>query len=152
MFKKIDIKGGQMTYSQRIELGQIFSSGKAESRIFTEMFNCLAPEHKVSFSTKEIEYYNEVIEGLLYWINRETKELQYKPTSEELAAGIRDLSRLVGEMGTLTALAEKFSRDPDEILQWKYGKVYNILYTNKESCLYSRRYNDVIIQKSKIRK
>lgn len=152
MFEKIDIKGGQMTYAQRIELGQIFASGKPESRIFREMFACLAPDHTVKFSVKEVEYYNEVIEGLLYWINRETKELQYKPTSDELAAGIRELSRLVGDMGTLTSLAEKFSKDPDEILQWKYGKVYNILYTNKESYLYSRRYNDVIMQKSKARK
>ena len=87
-----------MTYAQRIELGQIFASGKPESRIFREMFACLAPGHTVKFSVKEVEYYNEVIEGLLYWINRETKELQYKPTSDELAAGIRELSRLVGDM------------------------------------------------------
>lgn len=141
-----------MTYAQRIELGQIFASGKPESHIFREMFACLAPDHEVLFSAEEIEYYNEVMEGLLYWINRETKELQYKPTADELAAGIREFSRLVSDMGTITSLAEKFSKDPDEILQWKYGKVYNILYTNKESYLYSRRYNDVIMQKSKIRK
>ena len=141
-----------MTYAQRIELGQIFASGKSESHIFREMFACLAPGHEVLFSAEEIEYYNEVMEGLLYWINRETKELQYKPTADELAAGIREFSRLVSDMGTITSLAEKFSKDPDEILQWKYGKVYNILYTNKESYLYSRRYNDVIMQKSKIRK
>lgn len=141
-----------MTYAQRIELGQIFASGKPESHIFREMFACLAPGHEVLFSAEEIEYYNEVMEGLLYWINCETKELQYKPTADELAAGIREFSRLVGYMGTITSLAEKFSKDPDEILQWKYGKVYNILYTNKESYLYSRRYNDVIMQKSKIRK
>lgn len=141
-----------MTYAQRIELGQIFASGKPESRIFREMFACLAPGHEVLFSAEEIEYYNEVMEGLLYWINCETKELQYKPTADELAAGIREFSRLVGYMGTITSLAEKFSKDPDEILQWKYGKVYKVLYTNKESYLYSRRYNDVIMQKSKIRK
>lgn len=136
----IDIKGGQHTFAQHLELRKIIADGElAEFEKFKACMLCLNPEWKVTYTPKSLEYWEEVLIGVEHWAKREKTELKYNPTAEELAAGIDILSLEVGEMSTLTALAEKFSKDPDDILDWKYGKIFNILYTNLKTFLYTVR-------------
>ena len=147
-FEKIDIKSGKMTFGQRIELGSIFSSEESEIDKFEKVFRCL---HSFTPNPVDyeflIEYLNDVISGIKFWIEKETTLLVYEPTPEELRAGVRELSRKVGEFGTIKALAKAYSKDPDEVLKWEYGKVFGILYTDLEEYKFQVRYNKVIESK-----
>lgn len=129
-----------MTFGQRIELGRILSEpGLSEYERFKQSMLCIDPTWTVQDMKEGVEYFDEVLEGILYWIDREKVELKYNPSADELAAGIEVLSLRVGEMSTIMALAKDYSKDPDEILEWKYGKVFNILFTNLQSFLYRDR-------------
>ncbi|MDD2576586.1 MAG: hypothetical protein PHV76_03690 [Bacteroidales bacterium] len=78
---------------------------------------------------KAIPYINEISEALLYWQEQENTLLKYEPTREDKQAGIEQLSKNIGELGTVKALAKDYSQDPDYILEhWKWGKVFGILY------------------------
>lgn len=138
--RHIDVRGGQMTFGQRIELGRILTDpSTSEASKAIAVMRCLDPDWETTEMPQSIEYFAEVIEGLTYWIKRETAELKYDPSEEEQSAGIGQLSKMTGEMGTIMALAKDYGKDPDEILSWKYGKVFNILYTNLQSHLYQER-------------
>ena len=150
---KIDIRGGKLTYGQRIELGDILSKeGTSISEKYVAAMKCLYPDWVQTFTPKWIEWFNELVEGLRYWMERETTMLAYQPTSEEIAAGINNLSKKLGPMMTVMALAEKFGKDPDEILQWEYGKVFGLLYADLESFKYQRNYRKVIESRERQRR
>lgn len=51
---------------------------------------------------------------------------EYEPTSEEIEAGVEDLTKL-GAFYTVKKMAEKFGKHPDEILKWECGVVYAFL-------------------------
>ena len=135
MIEKIDISAGKFTYAQRIELGKILTNiATHEIEKLKQTIRCLhgfelmiTPDNAVFYA----DYFEEILEGVLSWIEKE-KMLQYKPTPEEVKAGIKDLSEKIGDFGTIKALAKEYNRDPDEILQWEYGKVFGILYTDYE--------------------
>lgn len=148
-FDKIDIRGGQMTYAQRIRLGEVLTSGASEREIFRQIFDCLCEGYTPRYTREEMQYVMGVIDGIRYWIDRESKELSSKPSADEVAAGINLLSKRTGYMATLVALGEKFGCDPDEVLEWKYGKVFNILLVNKENADFSRRYREVLSKKKR---
>lgn len=150
--KRIDVKGGQMTFGQRIELGRILTDlSTSEGRKAIAVMQCLDPEWKTTEMPESIDYFAEVIDGLTYWVKREATELKYDPTEEEQSAGIGQLSKLTGEMGTIMALAKDYGKDPDEVLSWKYGKVFNILYTNLQSHLYQERLMKLRVRRAKER-
>ena len=147
---KIDIKGGQMTFGQRIELGEILTDKNlSEYQKFRRTMLCLDPEWKTSDLPKSTAYFEEVLEGIRYWIEREAQDLKYNPTPEEQSAGIDVLGKLTGEMGTIMAIAKEFSTDPDVVLGWKYGKVFRILYVNLQSYLYRVRLDKQYEKKAK---
>lgn len=149
----IDIRGGKLTYGQRIELGQIlFDEKRLASEKFKAAMTCLYPDLKPSFSTEWAARYQKVIEGIEYWMKKEAAMLNYQPTGDELAAGFNDLGRKLGPMMTVMTLAEKFSRDPDEILQWEYGKVFGLLYADLENFKFQRRYRRVMENKERARR
>ncbi len=147
---KIDIRAGKMTFGQRIELGKIFQSEESEVSKFELVFECL---HEYRPDVKDYKklfgYFEEIIEGVRFWIEHETALLKYEPTSEELSAGVKELSQRIGEFGTIKALAKNYSKDPDEILAWEYAKVFGILYTDLEESKYQRRYNKIMERKYK---
>lgn len=146
---QVDVKGGQLTFGQRIELGQIITDpALTEYQKFNLCMVCLNPEWSVAHLRKSIKYWEEVLDGIRYWVERE-RELKYNPTPEELAAGVEALALAVGEMSTIMALAKDFGKDPDVILGWKYGKVYNILFTNLQSFLFRDRLNKRLAEKAK---
>ena len=142
MIQRIDIQGGQMTFGQRIELGRIITEKElTDIDKMKEGMQCLGAKWSLRNTSEIVEYWYEVLMGIKYWVEREQTELKYEPSAEEKAAGIAQLSLVVGEMATITALAKDYSKDPDEILEWKYGKVYNLLFTNLQSHLFRERLN-----------
>lgn len=150
---KIDIRGGKLTYGQRIELGDILSKEDTSiSEKYISTMKCLYPEWKQTFSSKWVEWFEEVVEGVRYWMQREATMLAYQPTAEELAAGINNLGKKLGPMMTVMTLAEKFGRDPDEILQWDYGKVFGLLYADLEGFKYQKNYRKVMESKERQRR
>lgn len=149
MIQQIDIKGGQMTFGQRIELGRIITEKElTDIDKMKEGMQCLGAKWSLRNTSEIVEYWYEVLMGIKYWIEREQAELKYEPSAEEKAAGIVQFSMVVGEMATITALAKDYSKDPDEILEWKYGKVYNLLFTNLQSHLFRERLNKELERKA----
>lgn len=149
MIQRIDIQGGQMTFGQRIELGRIITEKElTDIDKMKEGMQCLGVQWSLRNTSEIVEYWYEVLMGIKYWIEREQTELKYEPSAEEKAAGIAQLSLVVGEMATITALAKDYSKDPDEILEWKYGKVYNLLFTNLQSHLFRERLDKELERKA----
>lgn len=140
---EIDIQGGDFTYAQRIELGQIFATEMEEYERYKAVFKCL--HDKVPKATPQtLDYLKRVVEGLAGWVEKENTLLNYEPTSEELKAGIKQLSEEVGTMGTVLALARSCFVEPDEVLKWKYSKVFGILLVDLKQHKYQRRFNNVL--------
>ena len=147
-FSKIDIKAGKLTFGQRIDIGKLMGSDVSEVEKFEQTFEILHGfKPKIIEYRKYIGYFSEIIEGLKFWAEKEATMLKYEPTPEEKQAGIKDFSQKVGEFSTVKALAKTYSRDPDEILEWEYGKVFGILYTDLEEHKFNVRYQKVIEQK-----
>ncbi|MCL1936998.1 MAG: hypothetical protein FWF52_01205 [Candidatus Azobacteroides sp.] len=145
MLKHIHIQEGELTYKQRIALGELFMSEETYEDKFKETFHILH-EIELDFSNNEemkmfAEYFQEVIDGLQYWINKEKELLDYQPEPEEIRAGIRELGEKISYYGTLKTLAKNYAQDPDKVLRWKYGKVFGILYTDLEEFKYQKRLN-----------
>lgn len=132
---------GEFTYSQRIELGQVFQddnlSGYGKLKQAWKVLYGWSPRWMNPW--RRYKAFDRMLEGLKYWIDRERNTLHYEPTAEEHRAGLLNLSREVGELGTVKALAEKFGVDPDIILTWKWGKVYGMLYADMREAEYQRR-------------
>lgn len=149
MKKEIDIKGGKLTFGQRIELGKIAQSGVSDSEIFEQIIFLLYKiKPRPRQYKKYISYFNHAIEGLKFWIEQE-KLLNYECSPEERAAGIKEFTSKVGEFATIKALAKAYAKDPDEILEWEYGKVFGILYTDLEEYKFNQRYNKILQAKYK---
>lgn len=136
----LDIRGGKFTYGQRIELAGIFSaSGLSDTELYDRTMRCLYPDRKVRYTGKWMTHFEQIVHGLEFWAQREQTMLNYQPTGEELAAGINELGKKLGPMATVMTLAEKFGKDPDEILRWEYGKVFGLLYADLENFKFQRR-------------
>lgn len=145
---KIDIKKGEMSFGQRIELGKIFSSNADELLKFEQVFVCLHNfKPKLNEYLKLTDYFSEIVNGIAHWVNVESIMLKYEPTPEEKLAGVKELAIKIGEMATVDAMAEKYSLDPDVILTWNYSKVFGILFTDLEKSKYQKRYRNVIDKK-----
>lgn len=146
---RMDLSDGLFTYGQRIELGGIFSdTGRSEYRRLADAFKVLYGYKCTLLPIKwRVRLLNGIVEGLTEWIRKESEMLAYTPTDDEERAGIAELTRRVGSMGTIDALAEKYGKDPDEILGWSYAKVFGILFSDLEKAKYQRRYDKMINEK-----
>jgi hypothetical protein len=150
--EKIDIEGGKLTFDQRIELGKIISSGCGQVQALRDVMRCLH-DVEVDFGSETqlreyVAYFEEVVSGIAFWIERE-KLLKYEPTPEEVQAGINQMSKNIGELGTILAIAQAYSKDPDEILKWEYGKVFGIMYADFEKAKFQRKLNAVYERKNR---
>lgn len=148
----VDVQGGKLTYGQRIELGAILCDAKkSPSERFVEAIACLHPGWKPSFGVRWFDYYERIVRGVEFWMKQEAAKLHYEPDGDELAAGFRELGDKLGPMMTVMTLAEKFGKDPDEILLWEYGKVFGLLYADLESCKYGKRYRKIAGERAEAR-
>lgn len=151
-FERLDVKGGDLTYGQRIELGGILANpaGRSEYELFMDTIECLYGRRPTLREFKEaIVLFKEAVEGLTFWIKAESEQLKYTPSQEEKDAGVERYAKEVGEIGTAYAIAKEFSLDPDVILGWKYGKVFGYLRKQKADGDFQRRYSEVMARKSK---
>lgn len=141
--ERIDIKSGDLTYGQRIELGTIFNDPEADN--LTRLNRTIECLHGITPTAAQLPeltgYFGEIIEGLRHWVEQENTLLKYEPSEEEIRAGIDEYSRKVGEFGTIKSLAKAYNQDPDTILGWKYSKVFGILYTDLEEYKFNKRFN-----------
>jgi hypothetical protein len=132
-----------MTFGQRNELGELFAGNRTDVDKFRETFRILHDVTPDFGNAEEVRlyasYYAEIIDGLLFWMEREKLLLNYQPEPEEIRAGIRELSAKTGCYGVVKALAGAYAQDPDDILKWEYGKVFGIVYTDLEEFKYRER-------------
>jgi hypothetical protein len=142
--QKIDIKGGKLTYGQRIDLGIIFQASATRYETVRRVFECLHEYTPcIEDSVLLTEYFNEAADGLRYWVEQE-KLLKYEPALEEIRAGILSMFEEIGEFGTVKAIAKAYHIDPDDVLKWQYGKVFGILYTDMKELRFNRSLNKVL--------
>lgn len=96
MFDPIDVKGGDITFGQRLELGMILSQEKPEHEVFLEAIECAygcRPDPKEY--KKAIPSFKILLEGIKFWIEAEAKHLKCTPTAEEIEAGIEAYNKAV---------------------------------------------------------
>lgn len=138
---RIDWDSADFTYGQRIELGEIFSDKeKSEYYRLCAAFRCMYGwSRRLVPMPVRIRMFSGIIDGLKAWIDKEQRMLAYAPSSDEVAAGIRELTAKVGNMSTIKSLAKAYNTDPDEVLRWPYGKVFVILYTDLEERKYEKK-------------
>lgn len=154
---KIDIKGGQMSYGQRIELGSVLAKESITPyKRFKQVILILHPDHAIDLNTiKKNElamlssYFEEIVEGVRYWMKREGEELKGEYTSEEKQAGYPQMAKAIGVMGSVKSLASRYAQDPDNILKWKYGKVFNLLLTDLLQAKAAEKYRNIQAKKTK---
>lgn len=126
--QKIDVKAGELTFGQRIELGKIFS-GKDDGLFnallkFEKTFVCLHNYQPTLKQYKKLApYFKDIIAGLKYISDRETA-MQYEPLISEIAS---THNHIITESKVVKELANNLRITPEELLQWKYSDVYNIL-------------------------
>lgn len=148
--QKIDVKAGEMTFGQRIELGKIITSNDDELFKTIKIIDALHGIKPNSWQLVKLHtYIKDILEGILYWSTTEAKMLKYTPTPEEKQAGIMDLSKKIGDLSTADALAEKYGKDPDEILSWSYVKVFGILYADLETSKFRRKHRKILEKNQK---
>lgn len=144
------MQGGAFTYGNRIALGMIFNDTKQSE------YKQLKAAHKELYGYScrwllprpRYKRLMAIAEGLGQWCKIEQQELQYTPSADEIAAGIEDLQKKIGHLSTVGALAEKFSKDPDEILRWSYSKVFGLLRKELLNSKFQERYNKIVSRKN----
>lgn len=147
---KVDMKGGEFTYGNRIVFIDIFrdkslSEYQQLKAAFREIYG-YSP--RLLPIRMRYRWLMEIVEGIAYWCEVEQRELDYTPTADEVAAGVEDYQKKIGILGTIEALAEKFSQDPDTILRWSNSKVFGFLRKDLLEAKYRRRYDEVIRRKN----
>ena len=139
---QIDIKAGNMTFGQRIDLGKILVSKKSELEKFESIFHCLhgftpGPEQYSNL----LDYLREIVAGVVFWSQAENL-MKYEPQPKEkrklesIVESIVDpliynINDPLGE--TINALARKYNVEPADVLNWKYKKVFQILHDDWEN-------------------
>lgn len=153
--KKVDVKSGDITYGSYIAVRKLLAEAKEYDLEFTiSAIKAIHSEYRytigdIMFIKAMVSYFNSIVEGVAHWAEQEKELLAYEPSEEEIRAGVKEYSQKVGEFATVKALAKNYGKDPDEILEWKYSKVFGILYTDLEEYYYNQRYGKVIEKKYK---
>lgn len=125
-----------MTYGERIVLGNILDSVKTANVkesdthffVYKGFMKTLHPDINVGVSKENLEYTEEILQGLLMWAERERDKLQSDPTPEEKLAGIEKLYRDCGKNLVLQELAKAHGKSIDEVQRWPYVTVFMIQY------------------------
>lgn len=152
---KVDVKSGDITYGSYIAVRKQLAEAKEYDLAFmVAVIKSIHSEYKhnvgdvVSIKAM-ISYFSGIVEGVAHWAEQEKELLAYEPSEEEIRAGVKEYSQKVGEFATVKALAKNYGKDPDEVLEWKYSKVFGILYTDLQEYYYNQRYSKVLERKYK---
>ena len=142
----LDIEAGDFTYGNRIVLGDIFRDDKRSDYqkmrdAFIELYGW--PPRLLPVG-RRVKALRRMVAEFKLWLDKEQQLLAFDPEPDQLAAGIKELARKVGDMGTVKALAKAYGQDPDTVLKWDYSKVFGILFTDLEEYKYDKRFNKVL--------
>lgn len=138
---KFDLWCDAFTYAMRIEVGECFGNAelseyermKAAFRVMYGYSPRLLPiKRRVRLLTALMQDFARMVES-------EQDALKYEPTEQEKAAGIDAYAEAVGHFGTVKSIAKAFGRDPDEILQWPWQKVFGVLLTDLADYKFNER-------------
>ena len=142
----VNITDGEFTYGNRIVLADIFKDeNKSDYQKMKEAFREIYG-YSCRWLPRRKRYRAliGIVDGFSEWIKREKMVLDYKPTQDQLNAGIEKYAQAVGAMSTVHAIAERFSTDPDVVLKWDYAKVFGVLFVDLERYKYQERERKVI--------
>ena len=108
-----DIKAGEMTYGERLELVRALSDDSATgyeriSRVIGTLHGFIPDPGQAA---KLASYVEEVSEAVKGWLRREAEECHVPPTADERAAGVDLLAKETGE--AVMKLLEKNIRPRD---------------------------------------
>lgn len=136
-----DIKAGEMTYGERLELVRALSDDKATgyeriSRVIGTLHGFTPDPGQAA---KLASYVEEVSEAVKGWLRREAEECHVPPTADERAAGVDLLAKETGDMGTAVALAKSHCCRIADILALPYTEVFTELKINAAGERYHRR-------------
>lgn len=147
----IDWDSADFTYGQRLELGDIFGNEEtSEYSKLCEAFKCMYGYSRKWLPMRmRIRVFDRILNGFKEWIEKEQTMLKYTPSSEEMSAGIQELSAKVGSMATIKQIAKSYSIDPDKVLEWPYAKVFAILYTDLEERKFDEKLRKSIYERNK---
>lgn len=147
--RRYDMSEGDFSYGARIALGDIFAdeSRSEYQRAKAAWRELYGWSPRVMPPLMRARAFKRMVEGFAEWVRREQEMLSYTPTADEVAAGYEAYCKRIGASGTIYALAKAFGVDPDEVLRWKYAKVFGILYHDLEELKFGRAYDKVITDK-----
>ena len=152
---RVDVKSGDITYGSYLAVRKQLAETKEYDLAFmVSVIKAIHSEYKYGVGDivhikAMVNYFNSIVEGVAHWAEQEKELLAYEPSEEEIRAGVKEYSQKVGEFATVKALAKNYGKDPDEVLEWKYSKVFGILYTDLEEYHYNQRYSKVLERKYK---
>ena len=152
---RVDVKSGDITYGSYLAVRKQLAETKEYDLAFmVSVIKTIHSEYKYGVGDivhikAMVNYFNSIVEGVAHWAEQEKELLAYEPSEEEIRAGVKEYSQKVGEFATVKALAKNYGKDPDEVLEWKYSKVFGILYTDLEEYHYNQRYSKVLERKYK---
>lgn len=154
-YKEIDIRNSdELTFGQYIKLKTIISQEDKEIEIIEKIILCLYNKKPTREDYKDISfinYINKIVDDMVYWVKQENKALSYTPSIEEREAGIEELGESVGSFSIVKFLAKEYSKDPDDILNWSWKKVFYILLTDKKEFDYKEKFNKILERKYKVK-
>lgn len=144
-----DIKAGDFTYGERIQLGRIMADQEmGDYERIRQVILCLHEIDCTPQTASELaDYVQSIIEGFAFWVEQERQQLYIPPTPEEMQAGIDQLSKACGDMGNVVTLAEAFHCSFEEIYNKPYPEVFTIQKIHTERAKYERRLNQVYLKK-----
>ena len=142
--KIVDVKK-DITFAQRIELGNIFQNDKTtDYQKFEKAIRCLYDAKIRWYNIKRyFKLLDDIVSGLAFWVQMESKELKNPLTIEQEQAGYGNPSKW-STIATADIIATKYGIDPDTVLKWKYGKVFGILAKDLEDYKKSVKYQKIM--------
>lgn len=141
-----DFMLNDLTYGQRIELGTLFNCQPSEVEAIMKSYKIIYKEEPtLKQLTKYVkEDFEEMLEGLKYWIDAESEYLHYEPTPEEVAAGINQLKC---PLSTAVSIGKDFGMMPNDVLQRPYSEIFTILWANCENSKFEKKLSKIMNKK-----
>lgn len=143
-----------MLYGERIGLVRILSDttlgefGKAREIIKLLHDIDITPHDAASLDG----YIVRIVQGLNAWLLREKNECYVPPLPEQMQAGIETMSKEIGDMGGVVAMAKQFCWTFEQVYKMPYTDVFTIWKVDAEREKYERRYHKIMSNQSKGRK
>jgi hypothetical protein len=126
----------KITFNQRIELGKLYGMNIPDFEKYEKVFVLLQGREPQEADLKGwTEYLWNTAVSFSYWMKQETLLRSESTINKQSVPGQKEYS----VTDTINALAKKYSVKPEEVLNWDYEKVFNILLTDLEN--YKRELN-----------